>query len=178
MCVPSALVQPQPTPALSSSDLLAPSASEPLHHALGGGPAGIGCRGDVEGRPQARLGVPVDLCSMVQEEFSGGSLALVTRPPEGHRDLPTRRGCPASRRRCRAIVGLALQGFNVTFPNRGRYYFIVGPGTLRSSSSIHTSAVESLGARQSPRGDREPPEPTFGALGIAERLNWLVWKNR
>src|SRR5437763_902650 len=27
-----------------------------------------------------------------------------------------------------------------------------------------------------PRGDNEPPEPTFGAFGIAERLNWLAWK--
>jgi len=36
----------------------------------------------------------------------------------------------------------------------------------------------SLGARQSPRGDNEPPEPTFGAFGIAVRLNWLIWKKR
>ena len=57
-------------------------------------------------------------------------------------------------------------------------YFAAGPGTLFSSSSSHTSAVESLGARQSPRGDSEPPEPTLGALGMAERLNWLVWKKR
>ncbi len=35
------------------------------------------------------------------------------------------------------------------------------------------SALASLGARQSPRGESEPPEPTFGALGNAERLNWL-----
>ena len=39
-------------------------------------------------------------------------------------------------------------------------------------------AWESLGARQSLRGDSEPPDPTFGPLGMAERLNWLVWKNR
>jgi hypothetical protein len=53
-----------------------------------------------------------------------------------------------------------------------------GQGTLFSSSSIHTSAVESLGARQSPRGDSDPPDPTLGAFGMADRLNWLVWKNR
>ena len=29
----------------------------------------------------------------------------------------------------------------------------------------------------SPRGERDPPDPTFGPLGIAERLNWLIWKN-
>ncbi len=46
------------------------------------------------------------------------------------------------------------------------------------SSSSHTVAAESLGARQSPRGEREPPEPTFGPLGMAERLNWLIWKKR
>src|SRR5215217_76075 len=51
-------------------------------------------------------------------------------------------------------------------------------GTFRLSSSSHTVASESLGARQSPRGESEPPEPTFGPLGIAERLNWLVLKKR
>ncbi len=52
------------------------------------------------------------------------------------------------------------------------------PGTFLSSSFVQTSASESLGARQSPRGESEPPEPTFGPLGIAERLNWLVLKKR
>ena len=28
------------------------------------------------------------------------------------------------------------------------------------------------GARQSPRGERDPPFDTFGPFGIAERLNW------
>ena len=51
-------------------------------------------------------------------------------------------------------------------------------GIRRRSSSSHAVACLSLGARQSERGDSEPPEPTFGALGIAERLNWLVWKKR
>ena len=38
--------------------------------------------------------------------------------------------------------------------------------------------MPSEGARQSPRGESDPPEPTFGALGRALRLNWLVWKKR
>ena len=63
-----------------------------------------------------------------------------------------------------------------------RSLFILYPcqasGTFRRSSSSQAVASESLGARQSPRGEREPPEPTFGALGIAERLNWLMWKKR
>src|SRR6478672_2694871 len=46
------------------------------------------------------------------------------------------------------------------------------------SSSIHTDASESLGARQSPRGDSDPPEPTLGPFGMHERLNWLVLKKR
>src|SRR4051794_21156738 len=46
-----------------------------------------------------------------------------------------------------------------------------------SSSASQTSAEESLGARQSPLGESEPPEPILGALGTHERLNWLVWKN-
>ena len=48
----------------------------------------------------------------------------------------------------------------------------------RFRSASQTSASESLGARQSPRGESEPPEPTLGALGTQERLNWLVLKKR
>src|SRR5688500_3419114 len=51
------------------------------------------------------------------------------------------------------------------------------PGTFRSSSSSQTFALPSDGARQSPRGERLPPETTFGPFGIAERLYWLIWKN-
>jgi len=51
-------------------------------------------------------------------------------------------------------------------------------GTLFRSSSSQTTASESLGARQSLRGESDPPEPTLGLLGTAERLNWLVLKNR
>src|SRR5437899_6552735 len=52
------------------------------------------------------------------------------------------------------------------------------PGTFSRSSLSQTVASESLGARQSPRGESEPPEPTFGPVGMAPRLNWLIWKNR
>src|SRR5205085_3440943 len=51
-------------------------------------------------------------------------------------------------------------------------------GMFRSSSSSHTAACESEGARQSPRGDSEPPEEIFGPFGSAERLNWLCSKKR
>ena len=51
-------------------------------------------------------------------------------------------------------------------------------GTFACNSSSHTVAGESLGARQSPRGESDPPEPTFGPFGMAERLNWLSWKKR
>src|SRR5439155_26433027 len=47
-----------------------------------------------------------------------------------------------------------------------------------SRSWSHGAAPLSDGARQSLRGDSEPPEPTFGAFGSAERLNWLWRKNR
>ena len=50
---------------------------------------------------------------------------------------------------------------------------VYASGTFFSSSSIHTVASESLGARQSPRGDSEPPLPTLGPFGTADRLNWL-----
>jgi hypothetical protein len=51
-------------------------------------------------------------------------------------------------------------------------------GTPASSSSSQTLAVASEGARQSPRGDSEPPEEILGPLGNAERLNWLSSKKR
>src|SRR3954471_24686794 len=51
-------------------------------------------------------------------------------------------------------------------------------GTFCSSSASQSLALPSEGARQSPRGERLPPETTFGPFGIAERLNWLIWKKR
>src|SRR5437667_8458966 len=42
-------------------------------------------------------------------------------------------------------------------------------GTPASSSSSHTVAMASEGARQSPRGDNEPLEEVFGPLGKAAR---------
>src|SRR5882762_1063838 len=51
-------------------------------------------------------------------------------------------------------------------------------GTLPSSSSSQILALPSEGARQSPRGERLPPETTFGPLGNAERLYWLSSKKR
>ena len=45
-------------------------------------------------------------------------------------------------------------------------------GTSRSISSSQVRADMSDGARQSPRGDSEPPRDTLGPFGIAERLNW------
>src|SRR6266567_3974268 len=51
-------------------------------------------------------------------------------------------------------------------------------GTFRSRSSSQAAALESEGARQSPRGDSDPPAETFGPFGIAERLNWLNAKKR
>jgi len=47
-----------------------------------------------------------------------------------------------------------------------------------SSSASQASALPSLGARQSPRGLKDPPELIFGPLGTAERLNWLIVKKR
>ncbi len=64
-------------------------------------------------------------------------------------------------------------------PEASRYAGIDSlSGTFSFSSSSHTVSSESLGARQSPLGDREPPGPTLGPFGRVERLNWLVLKNR
>jgi protein-S-isoprenylcysteine O-methyltransferase Ste14 len=46
-------------------------------------------------------------------------------------------------------------------------------GTSRSISSSQVRADMSDGARQSPRGDSDPPCDTLGPLGNADRLNWL-----
>jgi hypothetical protein len=51
-------------------------------------------------------------------------------------------------------------------------------GKLCSKSSSHAAALASDGARQSPRGESEPPAETLGPLGIADRLNWLKAKKR
>jgi hypothetical protein len=44
-------------------------------------------------------------------------------------------------------------------------------GTLAFNSSSQTRALPSEGARQSPRGDSDPPDDIFGPFGSAERLN-------
>ena len=44
-------------------------------------------------------------------------------------------------------------------------------GTSRSISSSQVRADMSDGARQSPRGDSDPPADTLGPLGTADRLN-------
>jgi hypothetical protein len=46
-------------------------------------------------------------------------------------------------------------------------------GTSRSISSCQVLADLSDGARQSPRGDSDPPWDTLGPFGNADRLNWL-----
>src|SRR5579872_841891 len=51
-------------------------------------------------------------------------------------------------------------------------------GTFLSSSASQALALPSDGARQSPRGDSEPPALTFGPFGMADRLNWLNAKKR
>src|SRR6266478_4337710 len=54
-------------------------------------------------------------------------------------------------------------------------FYLADSGTALSSAS-HTSGLPSDGARQSPRGDSEPPDEILGPLGRAERLNWLAKK--
>src|SRR5262249_57561326 len=49
---------------------------------------------------------------------------------------------------------------------------------MASASASHADGEASLGMRQSPRGESEPPEPTFGASGTQSRLNWLAKKRR
>src|SRR5215510_3041718 len=73
------------------------------------------------------------------------------------------------------VIWLRPFSFSAISPPRNKLPY---PGTFSRNSFSQTSASESLGARQSPRGESEPPEPTFGPLGIAERLNWLILKKR
>ena len=53
-----------------------------------------------------------------------------------------------------------------------------GSYTLEQMADDLHGLYVALGIRQSPRGESAPPEVTFGPLGTAERLNWLVWKKR
>jgi hypothetical protein len=76
---------------------------------------------------------------------------------------------------------VSYRGRRPPLPVDGRVAIVVDDGlatgaTMRAAA--HALALESLGARQSPRGDSEPPEPTLGALGMDERLNWLEAKKR
>ena len=72
-----------------------------------------------------------------------------------------------------SIISAATNGFCKA---RSPYPFI--SGTLAFNSFSHIRALPSDGARQSPRGDSEPPDVTFGPFGDADRLNWLIVKNR
>ncbi len=63
------------------------------------------------------------------------------------------------------------------FVLRGSYR-LAGGGNTRSSSASQTAAGAIGRCAPSPRGESEPPEEIFGPLGTAERLNWLVRKNR
>jgi hypothetical protein len=53
-----------------------------------------------------------------------------------------------------------------------------GYSGTRARSCSQAFAELSDGARQSPRGESEPPAETFGPFGIAERLNWAKAKKR
>src|ERR1051325_9456424 len=64
----------------------------------------------------------------------------------------------------------------VLFVHASRITHHVLPGTCSLSSVNHTSASEAPGPPQSPGGEDDPPEPTFGPFGTAERLNWLILK--
>src|SRR5437868_14495305 len=59
----------------------------------------------------------------------------------------------------------------------GAAFYLWLSGTALSSAS-QASGLPSDGARQSPRGDSEPPDEILGPLGRAERLNWLAKKRR
>src|SRR5487761_685253 len=71
----------------------------------------------------------------------------------------------------------AVSSFGVPAAERGDQP-LSPSGTSSSSSASQTAALPSEGARQSPRGDKEPPEEILGPFGRAERLNWLTWKKR
>src|SRR5690348_17302529 len=55
---------------------------------------------------------------------------------------------------------------------------MISASPILERSLSQASAEESEGARQSPRGDRDPPCETLGPLGRAERLNWAKPKKR
>ena len=100
--------------------------------------------------------------------------------PAGHLD-------PASGARRRGAHLLSVHGdvYRDYLANVGRFVpawgsansvssdAVQASGTSRSISSNQILADMSDGARQSPRGDSDPPCRYLGPFGSAERLNWL-----
>ena len=88
-------------------------------------------------------------------------------------------GCTATRsaRSCRehaAYVAVWRKQFEIVTARRGAAPLAHGRGHVPAQLVEPDGGGASLGARQSPRGESEPPEPTLGAFGIAVRLNWLM----
>jgi hypothetical protein len=117
--------------------------------------------------------VPVDL--VVLGEQAGEALhrrleaqSFVDRRAAGASDEENTLGdgaAAASVKILRHVVGVSSRGFTLATDQSS--------GTSRSISSSQVRADMSDGARQSPRGDSEPPSDTFGPFGNADRLNWL-----
>ena len=60
---------------------------------------------------------------------------------------------------------------NVKNRSERMFGFLAGIQLSFWSRFLGSRNTRTLGARQLLRGESEPPEPTFGALGIADRLN-------
>jgi len=84
----------------------------------------------------------------------------------------------ACRRSRRGVSSMSIHGHSARALGASWEALIQFDGVLARNSSSHSRALPSDGARQSPRGDNDPPAVTFGPLGEAERLNWLTVKKR
>jgi S1-C subfamily serine protease len=120
----------------------------------------------------ARLGVAV------QEVNQALADSFNLDKPEGALVAGVEKGSPAEKAGLkfgrRGPLGQRPAGRGLGRPACG-----AGHGQARRQGAARSAAPgQSLGARQSPRGESEPPELTLGPLGTAERLNWLVSKKR
>src|SRR6185369_13825979 len=118
-----------------------------------------------------------------QKRGSGGA-----GPPTGRCDMVVvhgerldRIGAPRGVRICEA----AASKWSSARQSRAELKLFDARGVARQSlsgtSARFSSQVDALpsdGARQSPRGESEPPDPIFGEFGTALRLNWLVSRKR
>jgi hypothetical protein len=124
---------------------------------------------DYNGGPLGGLSNPDALVRRPKPDVPDPALPLHDQPRAVHRrDLTRAASAPRPRSEPKLRCGDRAGFFGSHRPRPG-----YSSGTSRRTSSSQARADMSDGARQSPRGDSDPPAATLGPFGNADRLNWL-----